>query len=36
MDRQWLLGEDLFPSDNVMEPISFDSLILMAQNINPE
>ena len=36
MDKQWLLGEDLFPSDNVMEPISFDSLILMAQNINPE
>lgn len=36
MDRKYLLGEDLFPEDKVLDPIAFDELVLLAQNINPD
>lgn len=35
MERNWKLGDDLNTYDNVLDPITFGDLILMAQNINP-
>ena len=28
MERSWKLGEDLFTTDNLLDPITFDDLIL--------
>lgn len=40
MERQWKLGEDLFTSDNLLDPITFDELIMTVhcncREITPE
>lgn len=28
MEREWKLGEDLYPEDNILDGITFDDLIL--------
>lgn len=28
MDRQWILGEDIHPNDNIFDPITFEQIII--------
>jgi hypothetical protein len=30
MERQWKLGDDIHKSDNILDPITFDDIILAA------
>ena len=39
MDRNWRLGDDLIPSDNILDGLTFDDLILSAHHtsvVNPK
>lgn len=39
MERNWRLGDDLIPSDNILDGLTFDDLILSARHtsvVNPE
>ena len=31
MEREWKLGEDLYPEDNILDGITYDDLILAVQ-----
>ena len=35
-DREWKLGEDLITSDNLLDGITFDDLILAVHHNSPE
>lgn len=28
-DKQWRLGDDLYEDDNILDPITFDDILLM-------
>lgn len=32
MERQWKLGEDMHPSDNIFDPITFEQVITALHN----
>lgn len=34
MDRNWKLGDDLYPQDNILDGLTFDDIILAFQNEN--
>lgn len=39
MEREWKLGKDLYPEDNILDGITFDDLILAAHQcrlVTPE
>ncbi|MBE6954490.1 MAG: hypothetical protein E7449_01085 [Ruminococcaceae bacterium] len=39
MERNWRLGDDLIPSDNILDSLTFDDLILSARHtstVTPE
>lgn len=39
MERNWRLGDDMIPSDNILDPLTFDDLILAAKHtrdVTPE
>ena len=35
MEREWRLGKDLYPEDNLLDGITFDDLILPCINAEP-